>query len=328
MGITMISSACGGSSGAPATSDDPGRGIVSDANIVIAASPSNTWLPIRVAVDKGYFKEAGLPNATFTQIDSAADTANALAANAVQFAGLAFERAALATINGKPTQCVVAIGDTPPVAVVVSSKLDVKPGDWGALRGKTLGVATGGWSEIAPKYLLKKNGVDLKDVKFTNTPNPATMLAALKSGQVDGFGGTEPAQRQAVIEGFGKMFFDLMTKEAAAKFWPAPFQATCLQAQASYSKANPQIVAAVVKVIQRTLKELEARPQDAIDYAAKASPTTDRAVTEASVKALIATWSTDGSISEAAVANVQSVLVEFGVLPRALPYAEVVFTGK
>jgi ABC-type nitrate/sulfonate/bicarbonate transport system substrate-binding protein len=206
--------------------------------------------------------------------------------------------------------------------------LSVTPGDWAGLKGKTIGVAPGGWSEIATKYLLKKNGVNLNDVKFTNTPNPATMLSALKSGQVDGFGGVEPAQRQAVIEGFGKMFFDLESKESLAKFWPSPFQATCVQAQAAYAKANPQVVAAVVKVIQRTLKELEAKPQDAVDGAMKLAPNADRAVTEASVRALINTWSTDGSISEAAVNNVQALLVEFGILPKALPYAEVVFSGQ
>lgn len=49
---------------------------------------------------------------------------------------------------------------------------------------------------------------------------------------------------------------------------------------------------------------------------------------EASVKAVTTTWSTDGSISEAAITNVSSILVEYGVLPKALPYADVVFTGK
>ena len=329
LAMSLLSSACGGAAPAtPATAAAPGSGLVSEAAVVIAASPSTTWLPIRFAADKGYFKEAGLPNATFTQIDSAQDAATALASNAVQFAGLAFERAVLASIAGKPTQCVVSIGDTPPTALVVSSKLNITPGDWGALRGKTIGVAIGGWSEIATKYLVKKNGVALTDVKFTNTPNPATQLSALKSGQVDAIGGTEPAPRQAIIEGFGKMFFDLETKQAIAKEWPSPFQATCVQVQAAYAKANPQVVAAVVKAVQRALKEFQAKPEVATAFAIQLSPDSDRAVIEASVKAVTTTWSTDGSISEAAITNVSSILVEYGVLPKALPYADVVFTGK
>lgn len=341
---SILAAACGSGGQAPATPAAAGAAtaaasaaaipttavpaVVSTAALKIGASPSNTWLPIRYAIDKGYVKEAGLPNATFVQIDSAQDAANALAANEIQFAGLAFERAALATIRGKQTQCVVSIGDTPPIAVVVSSKLDIKPGDWAALKGKTIGIAPGGWSEIVPKYFIQKAGLKVDDVKWTNTPSPATMLAGLKSGQIDGFGGVEPSQRQAIIEGSAKMFFDLETRENLDKFWPSPFQATCIQAQASYAKAEPAVVAAVVKATERALKEIKADPKRAIDYAIQSSPTVDRRIIEQSLQALTVTWSADGSISEKASDNVQKLLVDFGILPKAVPYKDVVYTGK
>ncbi len=300
----------------------------SDAKIVIGSSASLSWLPIQVAIERGYFKDAGLSNVSFTTIDSAPNAANALAAGEIQFAGLAFERAALSTIGGKPVQCVVAIQDTPPSSLVVSAKLDVKPGDWPALKGKTIGIVQGGWSEIFPKYLLKKAGIDLNDVKFTSTPNTATMLAGLKSGQIDGFSGIEPAQRQAIAEGMAKMFFDLEDPANLEKFWPSPFQATCLQAQAGYAKSNPEIVRAIRTGITRALQDVHANPSVAVDLAAKASPTVDRAIWDASVKALVVTWSRDGAITEKAVENVQQLLMEYGVLPRALPYADIVNSAK
>lgn len=341
VGMTLIiATACGGGTQVPAATAATAAAtggaataaatpsVVSTAKIQIGFSPSNTWLPIRYAIDKGYYKDAGLPNATFVQIDSAQDAANALAAGELQFGGLAFERAVSATINGKPTQCVVSIGDTPPIAVVVSSKLDVKPGDWAALKGKTIGIAPGGWSEIVPKYFVQKAGMSVNDIKWTNTPSPATMLAGLKSGQIDGFGGVEPSQRQAIIEGMAKMFFDLETAENLKQFWPSPFQATCIQASAAYVKANPAVVAAIVTGTQRALKEIKADPKKAIDYAIAADPKTDRRIIEQSLQALTVTWSADGSISEKASDNVQKLLVDFKILPKTVPYKDVVYTGS
>ncbi|HZP96416.1 MAG TPA: ABC transporter substrate-binding protein [Candidatus Limnocylindria bacterium] len=337
--IGLMLGACGGGTApAPSATATQAQGatqtasqapsLVSDRKIQIGASASLTWLPLRVAVDRGFFKDAGLTNVSFTLIDSAPNAANALAAGEIDFAGLAFERAVLATAGGKPVQCVVSIQDTPPTSIVVPAKSDIKPGDWAALKGKTIGVVQGGWAEIVPKYFLQKNGIDLKDVKFTSTPNTAAQIAAIKSGQVDAVSGIEPSQRQAIFEGSAKMFFDLEDPAMLKQYWPTPFQATCLQVKADFAKANPAIMKAMQAAVARALKEIRANPAIAVDLAAKDSPTTDRAIFQQSVNALLNTWSQDGSLTEQAVANVSKLLTDYGVIKAPLPYADVVFTGK
>lgn len=331
----LITSACAGTatpvgqpgSAAPAASAGASQAsaVVSTAAIKIGASASLSWLPMRLAVDRGYFKDAGLTNVSFSLIDSAPNAANALAAGEIHFAGLAFERAVLATIGGKPTQCVMSIQDTPPSSIVIPASSTLKPGDWAALKGKTIGVVQGGWSEIVPKYFLQKAGVDLKDVKFTSTPNTAAQLAAIKSGQVDAVSGIEPSQRQAIFEGSAKMFFDLEDPTVLKQSWPTPFQATCLQAKADYAKANPLVVKGIQTAIARALKDIKATPSAAVNLAAKDSPNTNRTILEQSVTALLTTWSPDGALSEAAITNVSQLLVEYKILTRTLPYAEVVF---
>lgn len=336
--LGLVLAACGGA-GTPAASPSatqaqPGTQaasatpFTSDRKITIGASASLTWLPIRVAVDRGYFKEAGLSNVSFTLIDSAPNAANALAAGEIDFAGLAFERAVLASAGGKPTQCIVSIQDTPPSSIVVPVNSPIKPGDWAALKGKTIGVVQGGWAEIVPKYFLQKNGIDLKDVKFTSTPNTAAQIAAIKSGQVDAVSGIEPSQRQAIIEGSAKMFFDLEDPAMLKQYWPTPFQATCVQAKADFAKANPGIMKAMQTAIAKAHKEIRANPNVAIDLAVKDSPQTNKVIFEQSVKALLNTWSPDGALTEAAIANVSKLLTDYGIIKAAMPYADVVFTGK
>lgn len=302
--------------------------VVSEEQVQIGASGSNSWLPIRLAAENGYFADAGLPNAEFVQIASAPDAATALAAGEIDFAGLAFERAALSTQGGRHVQCVMSIQDTPPSSLVVAADSGIEPGDWEALYGKTIGVVQGGWSEIFPKYLMQEMGLDVDAVQWTSTPNTGAMLSGLQGGQIDGFSGIEPAQRQAIAEGYAEMFFDLETEENLEEYWPQPFNATCLQAQAEYASANPQIVAAVRSAITRALEEIHADPSIAVDFAANAAPDVDRSVWEESISHLEITWSEDGELTEEAVANVQQLLVDFGVLPEALPYDELVFTGS
>jgi ABC-type nitrate/sulfonate/bicarbonate transport system substrate-binding protein len=136
------------------------------------------------------------------------------------------------------------------------------------------------------------------------------------------------SQRQAIAEGFAEMFFDLETGENLAEFWPDPFNATCLQAQAEYAQANPDIVAAVKEAITRALTEIHADPTTAVDFAAAAAPEVDRSVWEESIAALVVTWSEDGELTEEAATNVQQLLVDFGILPEVAPYEELVFTGN
>ncbi|MCV0377501.1 ABC transporter substrate-binding protein [Microbacterium sp.] len=308
--------------------DDGETAVVTEEQIQIGASGSNSWLPIRIAAENGYFADAGLPNLQFVQIGSAPDAANALAAGEIQFAGLAFERAVLSTQQGRHVQCVMSIQDTPPSSVVVAADSGIEPGDWESLAGKTIGVVQGGWSEIVPKYLMQVAGLDVDSVQWTSTPNTGAMLSALQGGQIDGFSGIEPAQRQAIAEGYAEMFFDLEDPENLEEFWPDPFQATCLQAQAEYASANPEVVAAVREAIVRALGEIHSDPSIAVDFAADAAPDVDRSVWEESIAALEVTWSEDGELSEEAIANVQELLVDFGILEEALPYEEAVFTGS
>jgi ABC-type nitrate/sulfonate/bicarbonate transport system substrate-binding protein len=324
--IAGLIGACGGSDDADSQGAATG-GTVSDETIRIGASGSHSWLPIRYAAEQGYFSEEGLPNVEFVEIASAPDAANALAAGEIEFAGLAVERAVLSSLGGRATSCVMAIQDSPPSSLVVAADSGIDPGDWDALAGKTIGVVQGGWSEIFPKYLISQaGGISPDDVKWTSTANTGAMLSSLQAGQIDGFSGIEPAQRQAIEQGMAVMFYDLEDPENLAADWPEPFLATCLQAQREYADANPEVVAAVSAAIDRALKEIHDDHQIAIDLAASTAPDVPERVWEASVEGLITTWSTTGQIDEQAVANVQNMLVDFGILPRALPYEELVFT--
>jgi len=256
---------------------------------------------------------------------SAPDAARALVAGEIQFAGLAVERGIQATLQGRAVKSVMAIGNYPPSTIIVRADSPITPGDLAALKGKTIGIVPGGWSEILVKFLVKKAGLAPGDVKLVSTPDPTTMFAALERRQVDMLSAIEPSQSRALVEGRGKVYFDLMDPAQLAQVWPRPFVATSLQATDAYLRANRATAERVIRGIQRALDVLFRTPDAAVDYWAQQAPGVPKEVWSLAVKRLLVTWSRDGTLTPAAISNVEDLLLEYQIIARKLPFADVVW---
>ncbi len=143
---------------------------------------STTWwgqIPLMVAIDKGYFKEAGL-DVTLRSIVSSSDRMAAVASGSAVFSNLG----RIAVISN------MARGDT---SFWYFANIDDSPGNEGCwarpgfasfkeLRGHKVAANTS--AEITMDGLLANEGMTEKDVRFVNLP-PDQMSAALAKGDVD-----------------------------------------------------------------------------------------------------------------------------------------------
>ncbi|MDR7402666.1 MAG: ABC transporter substrate-binding protein [Armatimonadota bacterium] len=301
-----------------------GAGAPAKGKILIGASSSATWLPILLADARGFFAAEGV-DVEIRIFRSAPDAARALVAGEIQFAGLAVERGIQATLQGRPVRSVMAIGNYPPSTIIVRADAPIIPGDLAALKGKTIGIVPGGWSEILVRFLVKKAGLAPGDVKMLSTPDPTTMFAALERRQVDMLSAIEPVQSRALVEGRGKIYFDLMDPTQLGQVWPRPFVATSLQATDAYLRVNRAATERVIRGIQRALDLLYRTPDQAVDYWAQQAPGVPKEVWSLAVKRLLVTWSRNGTLTPAAVANVQELLLEYEIISRVLPFSEVVW---
>ena len=295
--------------------------------VKIGMSSSSSWIPIQIAVEKGFFKQRGL-DAEIQLLASAPDTAKALVVGELDFAALAVERSVQATQQGKQIFNVLTIQTLPPSAILVTKNSTFKAGDFKSLKGKTVGVVFGGWSEVLVRYMLKKNNMAWEDINVLSTANPSTMISALQSGQVDALSAIEPVQSTVIANNSAKVFFDMEDPETAKTSWPNPFVATTLQATAAFVKKNPLIVKAVVEASAEGLKYVLSNQASVAADLAKKNVDTPADVWTVVISRLSNTWSPDGAIEPKGYVNVQNVLVENGKLDKALPVEEVIYQAN
>lgn len=171
-----------------------------------------------VALKNGYFKDAGL-EASFVDCQNGPRARQMLAAGQVEIVASASFDPMVITIAGKATRVIAGIDQRLPYANMIVRKEDVDSGrikSIADLGGKRIAVS-------APKsafWLMATQMVEtagLKDVEIRGVGNLASMLAALKSKQVDASMATLPMMDAAVKEGWGAAIVSIHDPEGWRK---------------------------------------------------------------------------------------------------------------
>lgn len=153
----------------------------------------NSWpghAPMWMAIEKGFFKEAGF-DVTFSFVAGSADRVAVISSGEVAFGGMG--AAAVVPAMGRSNKNFYWVG-SPDVAIGDFSGI-VARGEIKTLqdlKGKRLAFQFGASEEVVDYLLLKAAGVDLyKDVNLVNLPQ-ANMAQALKQGDIDAAGAWSP----------------------------------------------------------------------------------------------------------------------------------------
>jgi NitT/TauT family transport system substrate-binding protein len=217
-GVTTVALAvaltgCSGSASSASGTDAAGT-----KKIVIAEPVHGIgYLPLYVAIDKGYFTKAGLDVST-TTLTGGAHVNAVLSGDAWGFIG-GIESAAIANAKGSQLEAVAGVVDRANVYWVARKGVTIDPSDIaGSLKGKT--VAAGrhaGSPEIDTLYYLKQLGLDpTKDVTILNNES-GSELSVLQSKQADVAVTSEPVIGQGVTQGVSTEPF-VNLPEALGKF--------------------------------------------------------------------------------------------------------------
>ncbi|HEY0249830.1 MAG TPA: ABC transporter substrate-binding protein [Gryllotalpicola sp.] len=162
------------------------------------------YLPLYVAIDNGYFTDAGLDVET-TTLTGGAHVNAVLSGNAWGFIG-GIESAAIANAKGAQLEAVAGVVDRANVYWVAKKGLTIDPNDIaGSLKGKHLKIAAsrhGGSVEIDTLYELTQLGLTPgKDITVVNNDVSGSELSLVKSGQVDLAATSEPVLGQGISQG-------------------------------------------------------------------------------------------------------------------------------
>lgn len=312
--LGALVTACGTSAGTgPAQSGTavPGNGALVHIKLPLGYIPNIQFAPLYVAVEKGYFKDAGI------QIEfdysQETDAVALVGANDLQFAVVSGEQVLLARAQGLPVTYVAAWYQQYPVAVVSKVDQNIKtPAD---LKGKKIGLpGLYGANYIGLEALLFSAGLTDKDVTLDSIGyNQVEALATDQEQAVSVYTTNEPIQLRA-------QGYDLNEIHVADYLQLA---SNGLITNEKTIADNPDLVRRMVKALLQGLADTIANPDEAYTLSKARIPNltdADAAVQKEVLARSIDLWKADrlGFSNAQAWQNMQDTLLKMGLLKEPL----------
>ena len=266
------------------------------ADRVRIALPGNSmgYLPLIVAIHRGFFKEEGIDLELIRLVPTVAH--NALLLNEVQYHGLADSGLRLAA-RGAPLKAIFYGADRPMYYLVGKKELRTVA----ELKGKKIGVSTfGGTSDLSARLLLKQHGIDEKNTTLLQFGSEGTRVGALKAGAADAIIVPVPAVAILKQEGYNELAFVGDAVDFASNGYTTTEKRI---------KENSQEVKKVVRSIYRGLRFAKENPEETIEIIEK----------EWKIKADIARGSYDAiikALNEDGIIGEKQLSIHFDLIRR------------
>ena len=249
------------------------------------ALPGNSmgYLPLFVAVHRGFFKDEGIDIELPRLIPAMAQ--NALMSGDVHYHGLADSGLRLAA-RGAPIKAIFYGADRPMYYLVAQKEIR----SVADLKGKRVGVSQfGGTSDLSARLALKHFGVEPeRDALIIQIGSEGTRMAALRAGSVAAIIVPVPAVVLLKRDGFNEISFVGDVVEFASNGYSTTDQRI---------KENPQEVKKVLRAMYRGLRFAKENPEGTIGVIQKEWKV-DPEVAKESYAAIVKALNDDGIIGE------------------------------
>jgi NitT/TauT family transport system substrate-binding protein len=262
------------------------------------ALPGNSmgYLPLFVAVHRGFFKDEGIDIELPRLVPAMAQ--NALLAGEVQYHGLADSGLRLAA-RGAPIKAIFYGADRPMYYLVGQKEIR----SVAELKGKKVGVSQfGGTSDLSARLALKHFGVEPeRDALIIQIGSESTRIAALRAASVEAIIVPVPAVAVLKRDGFNEISFVGDVVEFASNGYSTTDQRI---------KEHPQEVKKVVRAIYRGLRYAKENPEGTVGVIQKEWKV-DPEIAKGSYAAIVKALNDDGIIGE------KQLQVHFDIIRRA-----------
>jgi len=286
-------------------------GELTQVRLPVGYIPNVQFAPYYVAMDKGYYRDAGLEVTLDYSFET--DGVALVGANELQFAVVSGEQVLLARAQGLPVVYVMAWYQDFPVAVVAKQSQGIRqPQD---LRGKRVGIPGAyGASYIGFRALLSAAGLKESDVTLDAIGfNQVEAIAADKDDAAVVYAANEPIQLRA--QGYAVDVIRVADYVELA--------ANGLITNEKTIASDPDLVRRMVSATLKGMTWAAKHPDETYEICKKYVPTlaqADETVQKEVLTTSIAFWQVDPpGVSELkAWENMQNVLLEMGLLQQSL----------
>jgi ABC-type nitrate/sulfonate/bicarbonate transport system substrate-binding protein len=296
--------------------------------------PANAlfFLPLFVATDAGYFRDAGITMETVITQGDGPDI-DALIAGSVQFTISTPNRLFTAYQQGKPLLGVMEIMDRMGIQCFMSKAVAERvglqpttplPDRLAKLKGLTIaGTRPGAFTYLlAIDYLKRAHLVPQQDAKVIGIGTAPGMIAAVENGQVDVGCFGSPVIETAVSRGKSVAFIN-NTQGEDSKFTDFLFE--MVYVMPDYARQNPDTVRKVLAALVRANGWIiSASNEDIAAAARKHFNGIDDAILTAAIASLRPAFPKDPRVTEGSFAAAQAFLHDTDMLKGDIPFAKVI----
>ena len=248
--------------------------------VKIANLPVVQGLPLYLAIEKGYFKDAGL-EVELVKFEAPNQIIDALLQGQVDMTSPsgAMGITGIADFKNPGKLKIYAAGGGDSViqndAILVKNDSPIK--SMQDLKGKKLGILAGTiqWRTIARDILAKNNLIADQDVILVELAL-GVQAQALASGQIDALLGIEPMPTIIKEKGIGKELVDHVTVKNIAD----PFYAGAGIISVEFAKKNPNTTKKVLDILGKSIAEVNQNPDEARQYLKGYTPLDDTLISK------------------------------------------------
>lgn len=309
----ILLTACGGQPQSAPPAENPEtpetEPTLTPVRLPVGYIPDIQFAPLYVAMDKGFFREAGIDLTLDYSFET--DAMQLVGVNNLQFAIVSGEQVLLARGQGLPVVYVLAWYQDYPVVVVAPREEGITTPQ--NLAGKRLGLpGLFGANYIGLRALLSAAGLKEEDVTLDSIGfNQVEALVAKQEQAVVGYAANEPV----VLRSRG---YEVDVIRVAD--W-VELASNGLITNETTAAENPKLVQGMVNALRRGLTEAIANPDEAYEISKKyveGLADLDPTVQQEKLAISIEFWKADtiGLSDRAAWENMQDLLLDMGLLEK------------
>lgn len=271
------------------------------------------YMPMYVALNQGYFKEAGL-DVTMKTSQGTDKGMAALLSGSADIVLIGPEASIYVANSESPVKPKVFAGLTATDGFLLLSRKPVKEFNWDMLKGKSvMSFRPGSNPDVFLESALRKHQLNPKgDVKLISNIGPAARAGAWMSGQADYAIFLEPEASNLEKSGQGQVVASIGREVGPVDF-------TSFTATDAYLKKNPKVAQAWTNAIFKAQKYVQDAPPAAL---AQHISTYFPGISEAELVTTINRyreydlWKKTPAVEEAAMEKLQDMLIASGLLEK------------
>jgi NitT/TauT family transport system substrate-binding protein len=271
------------------------------------------YLQYDVARSLKFFEEQGL-DPEFIFLQGGTPAASALIGGSIDFSGNAIDHALKAKMKGKDLVMITEFTRLPGMTLLVNSNYKDRIKTPADLRGYTFGVsAPGSSTHMVLVYLLKKYGIDPKDVKVFGA-GISTFPPALLNDKIQAGFAADPYTTQLVESGKAYALLDLRKLKDTADLFGGEYTCTGALTRADVIKEKPEVTQKVVNALVKATRWVDTHTPEEIASILPPELVKDKKEYTDSLKHSKEMFSPFGHVSKPAFENVIKAYKTFGAI--------------